>query len=463
MNGFRTARALVIDDVPSEAIPAIQALGKLGIACAYETADPIEDEVKKHTGVRLLVLDMQLSNRGALGSDPESDMGVLMGALSDLLEPRHDSLVAICWTKHKETAELLKKHFTATFPDARLRKVITVEKGNVADPKKLAELETSISEAFEEEGPYSIFRLWEQVVHDATTETTGDLYELSHSEAGKGSEIDCAFSVAAALAVAEGGSRLKNEKDGNRAVKAFADSLVPLLADRIEHESDTASEDWNKAVGTTLLAQAKNVVNATETEPTENPKDDSVDAPAGRVPELYKAKLNCRLNISQSVAVGDVAPGNIYLAPTGSANFSKFPIQGQTQLQAFQDTFVGSPSFSDDWICQVAVEITPPCDYAQGKVGVNKFCWGFVYVPTSKMHLRRNAIFLRDIGPMFYQNDKLEFSHFSLVLNCHYTFSTTKKISKKLEPFLRLRSAPLKDLIAWQATQSSRPGFVQVN
>lgn len=40
MHGFRTARALVLDDDPKEAMPVIQALGLLGMGAVYTMVRP---------------------------------------------------------------------------------------------------------------------------------------------------------------------------------------------------------------------------------------------------------------------------------------------------------------------------------------------------------------------------------------------------------------------------------------
>ena len=65
MHGFRTSRALIIDDNPTEALPVVHALGALGVASLYHDAAPEADYSRKHTGIRLLFLDMVLENRGA--------------------------------------------------------------------------------------------------------------------------------------------------------------------------------------------------------------------------------------------------------------------------------------------------------------------------------------------------------------------------------------------------------------
>jgi len=115
MEGFRTSRALVIDDIPAEAIPVIQALGSMGIASIYHDASPDAVYSKKHTGMRLLFLDMVLTNRSASESDPEGAANALTGALGQLIELSNEPVVAVCWTRHPDFKEDFQKAFSRVF------------------------------------------------------------------------------------------------------------------------------------------------------------------------------------------------------------------------------------------------------------------------------------------------------------------------------------------------------------
>jgi hypothetical protein len=236
MEGFRTSRALVIDDIPAEAIPVIQALGSMGIASIYHDASPDAVYSKKHTGMRLLFLDMVLTNRSASESDPEGAANALTGALGQLIELSNEPVVAVCWTRHPDFKEDFQKAFSRVFPNTPLACVLTFKKEDFSDPAKQQELVSQIEQALEALSPFSFLFSWEQMVHNAATRTTTRLAKLIQLAAadGKIPWTTCAYQVCAALALAERGRRLVGEK-AEHALAAFHDSLTPLLADQLDH------------------------------------------------------------------------------------------------------------------------------------------------------------------------------------------------------------------------------------
>jgi hypothetical protein len=448
MNGFKTARALVIDDEHHEAMMAIQSLGHLSIGCVYHDGDCPAEGFNKYSGMRLLVLDMVLSNRGAPGNDPATDMSVLIGALEELINPGSDTLVAVCWTKHAETAQLLQAAFQKTFPDARLAAVIVAEKGDLGNPAALRNLSQKITDALSCDGPNSLLRDWEQLVHDATTKTTAALYELTQVQGnGPVQWLERAFRIGATLAIAERGTRLKWE-NGQSAVKAFAGALVPLLADSIEH----TNRPMHHATDTITNELHKHVRQVLDLGPKDTPLLD----------QDSRAKLNTRLNISTEVVRGDVVPGNVYTIVDDSSNQKEIRniLASSVWESAFHDTFFELAEAQDGPVA-VIVEMTPSCDYAQANCKLHRFCIGYLFRNIEEGKLRSSADYLRYLGPFFLERN-MEPSCYSLVLNSHFLFGVTKKIATKLEPLIRIRGSALADVIAWQCAHSSRPGYVSV-
>jgi len=236
MHGFRTSRALIIDDNPTEAMPVVHALGGLGVASLYHDAAPDADYSRKHTGIRLLFLDMVLENRGASEDDPDAAANILVGALGQLIEHSSDPLVVVCWTKYKDFKEAFKKAFERAFPGTPLENVLLLNKGDLSDPAKRETLVKAIEAAFESLRPLSLLFGWEQMVHNAATQTTSALATLVQNAASSGKIPwgDCSYQICAALALAERGSRLASEKP-EHALASFYDSLTPLLADQLDH------------------------------------------------------------------------------------------------------------------------------------------------------------------------------------------------------------------------------------
>lgn len=456
MNGFKTARALVIDDDPAEAVVAIRALGSIGIGSVYHDGESPPKDWQKYTGLRLLVLDMVLRNRGANGEDPKADMSYLMAAVQELFEPGHDSVVAVCWTRHPKTVDLLHSAFLQAFPNARLAAVVLAEKGDLKDPGQLSEFAAKVTNGLQQDGPCSLLFGWEQIVHDSATLTTGALYEFAHEfGADPAAWTSGAYAIGAALAIAERGSRLEKE-EGDSAVKAFTNSLVPLLADRIEHADTSADDDFKKSVSTELHDAVVKELKAHET-------GESL------LNNNQRADLNSRIHISTGVAKGEICPGNVYLLSAPANRTATAPVLSNAEWpNTVQDTFFDAenPDKALNKPPQGAfaaiIEITPPCDFAQAKSKLHRFCLAFGIPFDAMKLLRADAAYVRVIGPMRFDDRVGAAGNYYLALNCHYIFGLPPTTAKNLEPAFRLRSSVLSDLISWQSAQASRPGYTEV-
>src|SRR6266404_4782902 len=103
MNTLRTARVLIVDDSPDEAMPVVQALGSLGIGCVYVSGEKIEDveKLKPFEGIRVAFVDMKLAIEGTAREVVAKTVRVLSAVLSKKTSP----IVLIAWTDHPEYVE----------------------------------------------------------------------------------------------------------------------------------------------------------------------------------------------------------------------------------------------------------------------------------------------------------------------------------------------------------------------
>lgn len=442
MNGFRTARALVIDDEDTEAIAAIRALGLLNIGCVLHREPPREESFQKYTGIRLLVLDMVLENLGAPANDAQSAISVLMGLLGELLDPRTDTLVAICWTKHAEMAATFQHAFKKTFSSARLATVITVEKADISDPEKLDELKDRISEAFSQDGAHSLLRHWEQVVHDAASETSGTLFGLTHaSNPSPNGWLQNSYTLAAALALAERGQRLEKE-GGTEVARAFTNTLSPLLADRIEHANHAIYSEADASVQDKLIQAVRGM--------KKKQSDAILDG-------QKQAQLNTCLHISFDATADDVVPGTVFAVQIGHDNQRLLLATLSKELieEASEESFSAKPQKS----IPVIVELTAPCDHAQARKRLHRFCLGFLYTHDKQDPLRKGDS-RKLIGRFRLSHADVEDDSYALMFNCHYIFGVSHSVCKQLQPLFRVRGGIFADIMSWQATQSSRPGYI---
>lgn len=156
MEGFKTARALVLDDQPEQAMPVIQALGLLGIGAIYNDGSVDAVYPTKLTGVRVMFVDMVLAKHGADYNDPDQCIRFVCESLSRLVEDSCDPVIVVCWTGHENLAKDFEGVLRKTFPKAKIDGVIVAEKSNYDQPEDVEKLKALIQEALAAQNPLNV-------------------------------------------------------------------------------------------------------------------------------------------------------------------------------------------------------------------------------------------------------------------------------------------------------------------
>lgn len=77
------------------------------------------------------------------------------------------------------------------------------------------------------------------------------------------------------------------------------------------------------------------------------------------------------------------------------------------------------------------LEITPACDYAQGKMGLSRIIAGFI-VPWDLEKSIKSAAFLKRIGPFYFDDKRLKAGAYLKCLNSRYVVGVELNLVKKL-------------------------------
>ena len=174
MLGLRTSRAVIIDDSKEDAEALVRALASDGVGAIVFSGEPaavMPRPPKPLHGIRLALVDMNLVE-GI--SEPRAIIGTLMSVLEEIIAPDNGPYLAIAWTKEPELVEL----FAAELRDKPFRPVavLTVAKADVRGAAGEGYDSARILEKVKAEQasvyPLELVDLWEQVVHDAASDTT---------------------------------------------------------------------------------------------------------------------------------------------------------------------------------------------------------------------------------------------------------------------------------------------------
>lgn len=425
MNGLKTARVLIIDDDPEEVAPVLAALGQMGVGAVCCTGQADQLPTEPLYGVRLLFLDMDL---GGLGGDAKQMIGQVMTVLKRVLPANANPLLIVVWTKHKELFDDFRQTAAKDLPHLRPGVVSMMGKAEFgADIKAIA---ASIVKLLGDNAPLDLIYLWEQCVHDAASYTVGSLSELVGADPQNWHKQMNA--LLGALLQASAGSVAGPP---SLLLACFFESLALVHLDQLSQRQQLLSSHL---------------------EPHAKPLTDAARGFA--LSAEQKATLN-RMLLTETPAAEDrtLRPGNVYFV----GDKSHFPgnVLQLEQSRVAED--VCEKQGKADELVKVSkllvMEITPACDFAQGKQRLGRFVAGLL-VPSSHEKLVKRAQFawiseaiaLGDPG-----------SSFRIVLDAHFLLGfALDSISRP--PDFRFRAQAVISIQAWFAGQAARPGYVSV-
>jgi len=489
MDGFRTARVLVLDDDPQQAMPVIHALGLLGISAIYHNGAVESRFPTKLTGVRVMFVDMVLAQHGADATNPRACVTMVTETLKELVEDSCDPIVVICWTGHGDMAEEFQPVLKQTFPKAKIDNVIVADKSTLSKPEDIENLKQLIAKAIAEHGPVNVLFRWEQMVHDAATRTTGAITQLVQKyRSDDVSWNERGYQVCAALALAERGSRLSGENE-TQAIKALFESLNPLLNDRLDHdatdpvaalqtEARTLLEtvraersQWDKGRKAELERKRRSEGMAfVQKELSSDVSQAKLDAIPPIPAEAYsllssqlRAALNTMVHVSTNVSKSEIHPGNVLFVERKSENRKHIDEKYLNWQEVGEDTLLPYLKDEPGNHLPVLLEYSASCDFAQEKSKLPRFVAGFL-VPETAIGTLRQAAYLKPLGPILLSNPKepqLD-GVYHLIFNSHFLVSVQRNIAIKTVPTFRLRTPVLAEFSDWISNHIGRPGALHV-
>jgi hypothetical protein len=509
--GLQTARAVVIDNVYEEVEGVFRALSQMQVGSIFLNGD-VEtiDEDRKLKGIRLAFVDMDLQADGS-ASDEEKGANAA-SYVASVLEADNGLFLVFTWTRNPGAVEKFREELRTLLPNSITVVVDSMTKPDGLDPLKDAEeIVKGIVAALREFTGLSLIWEWEQLSHDAVTQTSESLIEVvrrdSNIQLSNSAETAAGMlSVFSALAYA---ARERLALDGRQvAVDIFA-ALSVILQDHAEShlgsilESD--EENWSylhEALKHFLKHRKKNlmkraIVNqfdyartAAQNHPALNDVNcisdpetgDQIEDASQKRDHLKKvfssehvetfevedhvrlSRLNRMVHLSRAVRGAEpVLPGNAYaFAKTGTSSDEFGELLGITPTDLIADAVRNCSGQSR----ALMIEVSPACDIAQGKVGLPRFIGACLISAENSGKVPRHTTFLYEQCGVFrfdagdiYQVPEGEYI---LVLNARY--QTGVPIAKVTEwkPVFRIRQNTLVDVQAWLSRHGNRPGTITV-
>ena len=425
VENLSTARVLVVDDKPEEAVPILTALGEIGVGCIYVKGDK-EEELPEEPieGIRLVFLDMRLDEAGDQKSVLSKTIGVLKRCVPETTMP----LVVVCWTKHEEDVQVFRTMAIEDISGLKPGFIMGMPKPVEENPEEWRDLLQGIRNILDQYDAVGVIWQWERVLHAAATGTSQALAEVSaRLVKDDPTALDWQEEM---LKVCRELVRTDVGKTGSRntATNALFRVMNELAMDRIQH-----------SVLKNPVACADKLV-------------------PGRQSDLGLEPISIlnQMILVEPVEKSDrtIKPGNIYAPLTSGSKKCLFEKLG-VNLKELWDNIAHEKA--DDSVSPVLIEVSPLCDYAQNKRPVCTFIAGYL-LPAGKTWEKMRGEHLYFFDPLILPKES---EAKRIVVSKRYVYaSALKQRDISNQSICRLRSNILVDLQARLAAYKSRPGIM---
>lgn len=420
--GLNTARAIVVDDNYAQVEGIMRALARLRIGSVYLSGQVEDLASDKLTGIRLAFVDMDLVGDGSM--DEEEQAENVARFLSNVIDGENGLLAIFVWTRNMGTVEYFKSRFREYLPGVAPIFMESFEKppeGMEEVPETADRIVESVTAALATHLGIKFLWQWEQLTHDAVSQTSASVVEVVRRDESLNPAyaLDVsagAIRVFSALALA---ARERPAKDGKQVAADAIAALTPILQDHLEMYQETLwdeiEDDWevlhdaqeqlraqqdDMQEKRRLLQHHQQAKAAVERHPgidlinwsmdprTGNPITSKqtkrkrllrfFDAPSfdvqNTVDQVRLARLNRMIHVSRSVHGPHlVLPGNAYMFQDEYDPQLKFAdALGVQPLELIH----GISKAIEDHATPLVIEISPACDFAQGKVGLSRLIGG---------------------------------------------------------------------------------------
>ena len=450
--GLRTARALVVDDNYGEARPVLLALSRLGIGSVYLNGDiELLDENRPFRGIRLAFVDMDLQGVGDLADE---ELGRQAAAyLARAVSSDNGLLAVLVWTKHLPAADAFFAEIRNLLPrsavlDLGVEQKPGADEDESASRNAVSTIVQSVSQQLKSAPGIHLLWEWEEVTHHATTATSESLIEVVRNtpKVELSNATDVSSALSASLGLLAAAARDRRAQTGVEAASHALSALIPILEDAADHPAANPM-----SISEPELAE---LLSATTDQNVLKDKSNEGRARYGR--------LNRMVHISRVQPGAPLLPGNVY--EVDDKLDAAFAIDRD---RLFFSLVSGSYKKNAGHIEPrvVIAEVTPACDYAQGKVEIPRVLGGAL-IPTDRLKkVPSNENIYKSFGVFHFDGGEgytVPDGTYHFVFNARFFTGLPRDTFEGRTPLFRIRQNTLVDIQAWLARHGNRPGVITI-
>ena len=457
MDGLRTSRVLILENEPESAIRLLGALAREGIGAVYVRGDD-QDEIdalraRPLQGIRVVFADIDLLEEG---QTDVAAAGRTAAVLEQILASDSEPLVIVIWTQKTELADAFANVMTAG-ADGKLQPLILRKLAKDQDAEDPGtELLVEVLDALSDLDPLMLLWHWEQRVHDAATATTYAIAKLIDRPAVDDRWLRRLRAILGGIGQAAAGETAVDEESAFRAV---LEALNPLHHDRLDALAREQNYGGDKAGILEALASDRALGGK------------ALGAPVRRT-------LNRLFQYQPEPGATYGAPGSLYFRETWDPQHG-FPVRefgGLGELGAIQRASLLRhlwehwPEEHDAQMAILAVcpaillEITPECDFSQGKAPQARLLAGLL-VPADRSHELSGKEYVKKLRAATFQTHQgcSVSGDFVLALDALSVVTLPRPDLAKQVASYRLRGPALADVQSWFGRHALRPGHITMD
>jgi hypothetical protein len=428
MNLPKNGRIVIVDDNIDEAQPLIKILSKKRIPFNYYSGTEFGDfpDSNEENKLRVLFLDLNIFE---LNKDSKTVISSIDGILRAIIPDNPNPYLLVIWSKQDETyKKALEDHFVNNLPNKIPAKIIFLRKGNYFDfieekwqaqPDSIERIENDLNEQLQDISLLRNLILWENIVHQKTTETLSEFSSFYPIDANWDKHSKAIIYRLAKAVI--GNDDIGNYNDKQKLAKAFI-NINSFLSEKIEN----AVEDLSLG----------DIIGVNDNDIT--------------IPTSIISSINSKLHLSEkNFTVDNFDQGNVYIIPNQESLIERILWTTKFKVVAKRNAILDSvPSL-------VQLDITPVCDYSQNKD----------YVRTIFGVLLDNKFYsdCSGKGLIYYLTPDLKINNQEKFILFDFRFIKTmvkgEVIQRGITPSFKLRREICTDIQSQLANQINRPGI----
>jgi hypothetical protein len=430
--------AVIVDDELKEAMPLIKVLGKHHIPVSYVKGGNRRNLPKSPIkNARVVFLDLNLLP--PTSSDEKNVRSTLIMNLRQIISNENGPYVLIVWSVNEHKYEsILDDIFSNELKSIKPSLKLTLSKKDYFDrtdngglsPKKglIEALDVRIREELEKAKSLSLLFSWQNIINKASGEIARELLSFYNEDENWDANLQKLFNH---LAKANLGNRFDDCDSAGISTNCLLTlngTFVDLLSRKIrKHDFSDIELNNNKDHNSNKDQSGKDEV------------------------ELeVKARINTKLHTENRVEEHFAQPGNVYLID------SNYGQEFRLDAEKIYDGKFSNFKEKDD-LQYIFLEVTPKCDFSQGKFSFYRFLSGVLW-PAEKFKKIKRAenLFVSPFDLYF------ERKRYRLVFDNNFLHTRAIEGFEDLMVYFRIKPELLFNIQTRMANHISRPGVISV-